>query len=75
MQTPKGLAKALVSRALAHPELNLRVRRYAQIFGTFSTSRDVRFPMENTYKNIAFAPYWFWGGFREVHLHRCSTTR
>jgi hypothetical protein len=68
MQTPKGLAKALVSRALAHPELNLRVRRYAQIPGTFSTSRDVLFPMENTYRNIAFAPYWFWGGFREVAL-------
>jgi hypothetical protein len=68
MQTPKGLAKALVSRALAHPELRLRVRRYAQIPGTFSTSRDVLFPMENTYRNIAFAPYWFWGGFREVAL-------
>jgi hypothetical protein len=68
MQTPKGLAKALVSRALAHPELNLRVRRYPQIPGTFSASRDVLFPMENTYRNVAFAPYWFWGGFREVAL-------
>ena len=68
MQTPKGLAKALVGRALAHPELNLRVRRYVQIPGTFSTSRDVLFPMENTYRNIAFAPYWYWGGFREVAL-------
>jgi hypothetical protein len=68
MQTPKGLAKALVSRALAHPELLLRARRYPQLPGTFSKSRDVLFPMENTYRNIAFAPYWFWGGFREVAL-------
>ena len=68
MQTPKGLAKALVNRALAHPELNLHVRRYPQLPGTFSASRDVLFPMENTYRNIAFAPYWFWGGFREVAL-------
>ena len=68
MQTPKGLAKALVRRALAYPELNLRVRRYPQIPGTFSASRDVLFPMENTYRNLAFAPYWFWGGFREVAL-------
>ena len=68
MQTPKGLAKALVTRALGHRELNLRVRRYAQIPGTFGTSRNLLFPMENTYRNIAFAPYWFWGGFREVAL-------
>ena len=68
MQTPKGLAKALVSRALEHQELNLRVRRYPQVPGTFSRSRDVLFPMENTYRNIAFAPYWFWGGFREFAL-------
>jgi hypothetical protein len=68
MQTPKGLAKALVMRALAHPELSLRVRGYPQIPGTFSSSRDVLFPMENTYRNIAFAPYWFWGGFRAVAL-------
>jgi hypothetical protein len=68
MQTPKGLAKALVSRALAHPELNLRVRRYPQMPGTFGASRGVLFPMENAYRNIAFAPYWFWGGFREVAL-------
>jgi hypothetical protein len=68
MQTPKGLAKALVSRTLADGELNLHVRRYPQIPGTFSSSRDVLFPMENAYKNIAFAPYWFWGGFRAVAL-------
>jgi hypothetical protein len=24
--------------------------------------------MENTYRNIAFAPYWYFGGFREVAL-------
>jgi hypothetical protein len=66
MQTPKGLAKALVHRALAHPELPLRVRRYPQIPGTFGRSRGVLFPMENTYRNIAFAPYWYFGGFREV---------
>ena len=68
MQTPKGLAKALVRRAFTHPELRLRVRRYPQIPGSFSASRDVLFPMENTYRNIAFAPYWYWGGFREVAL-------
>jgi hypothetical protein len=68
METPKGLAKALVDRALKHPELHLRVLRYAQIPGTFSRSRDVLFPMENTYKSLAFAPYWFFGGFREVAL-------
>ena len=68
MQTPKGLAKALVRRALAHPELALRVRRYPQIPGTFSRSREVLFPMENTYRNIAFAPYWYFSGFGEVAL-------
>ena len=26
------------------------------------------FPMENTYRNITFAPYWYFGGFREVAL-------
>jgi hypothetical protein len=35
METPKGLAKALVDQALENPELNLRIRRYAQIPGTF----------------------------------------
>ncbi len=68
MHTPKGLAKALVALGLEHPELHLRVRRYAQIPGTFSRSRDVLFPMENTYKSIGFAPWWFFGGFREVAL-------
>ena len=68
MQTPKGLAKALVRRALTHPELSLRVRRYPQIPGTFSRSRSVLLPMENSYRNIAFAPYWYFGGFREVAL-------
>ena len=29
METPKGLIKALVDRALQHPELQLRARRYA----------------------------------------------
>jgi len=68
MQTPKGLAKALVRRALAHPELSLRVRRYTQIPGTFSRSRGVLFPMENSYRNIAFAPFWYFSGFREAAL-------
>jgi len=66
METPKGLAKALVEQALENPELNLRVRRYAQIPGTFGRSRDVLFPMENTYRSLGFAPWWFFGGFREV---------
>ena len=66
METPKGLAKALVARALEHPELQLRVRRYAQIPGTFGRSREVLFPMENTYRSLGFAPWWFFGGFREV---------
>lgn len=68
MQTPKGLAKALVARGVDHPELQLRVRRYPQIPGTFSRSRDVLFPMENTYRSLGFAPWWFFGGFREVAL-------
>jgi hypothetical protein len=68
METPKGLAKALVNQALENPELNLRVRRYAQIPGTFGRSRDVLFPMENTYRSLGFAPWWFFGGFREVAL-------
>jgi len=68
METPKGLAKALVDQALRNPELNLRVRRYAQIPGTFGRSRDVLFPMENTYRSLGFAPWWFFGGFREVAL-------
>jgi hypothetical protein len=66
METPKGLAKALVALALEQPDVRLRVRRYAQIAGTFARSRDVLFPMENTYRNISFAPWWFFGGFREV---------
>ena len=33
MQTPKGLAKALVARALKNPEFHLRVRRYPQLPG------------------------------------------
>jgi hypothetical protein len=68
METPKGLAKALVDQALKNPELHLRVRRYAQIPGTFGRSREVLFPMENTYRSLGFAPWWFFGGFREVAL-------
>ena len=68
METPKGLAKALVDQALENPDLSLRIRRYAQIPGTFGRSRDVLFPMENTYRSLGFAPWWFFGGFREVAL-------
>jgi hypothetical protein len=68
METPKGLAKALVDESLKNPELNLRIRRYAQIPGTFDRSQDVLFPMENTYRSLGFAPWWFFGGFREVAL-------
>ena len=68
METPKGLIKALVDTALEHPELQLRARRYAQVPGTFGRSRDVLFPMENTYRSLGFAPWWFFGGFREVAL-------
>jgi len=68
METPKGLAKALVERAIEQPQLQLRVRRYPQIPGTFSRSREVLFPMENTYRNLSFAPWWFFGGYREVAL-------
>lgn len=68
MQTPKGLAKAIVDRADTHPDLQLRVRRYSQLPGTYPRSRSVLFPMENAYKSIAFAPWWFFGGFREVAL-------
>jgi hypothetical protein len=66
METPKGLAKALVARARTRPDLRLSVRRHAQIPGTFGRSRSVLFPMENTYRNLGFAPWWFFGGFREV---------
>ncbi|HTI44183.1 MAG TPA: hypothetical protein VL693_20290 [Vicinamibacterales bacterium] len=68
MQTPKGLAKALVARALKYPELHLQVRRYPQLPGTFGRSTDVLFPMENTYKSVALMPWWLFGGFREVAL-------
>ena len=68
METPKGLAKALVDRARANPELRLHVRRYAQTPGTFGRSREVLFPLQNTYRNLGFAPWWFFGGFREVAL-------
>lgn len=68
METPKGLAKRLVERALERPELQLRVRRYAQMPGTFGRSRDVLFPMENSYRNLSLAPWWFFGGYREVAL-------
>jgi hypothetical protein len=68
METPKGLAKALVARALEDPALHLRVRRYPQIPGTFRRSRDVLFPMENSYKSIAFAPWWWFSGFRYAAL-------
>jgi hypothetical protein len=68
MESPKGLAKALVAHARAHADLHLRVRRYAQTPGTFARSRSALFPMENTYRSTAFAPYWVFGGFREVAL-------
>ncbi|HEU4939392.1 MAG TPA: hypothetical protein VFT39_23245, partial [Vicinamibacterales bacterium] len=57
METPKGLAKALVASALEDPAIRLRVRRYPQTPGTFSRSRDVLFRMENSYKSIGFAPW------------------
>jgi hypothetical protein len=68
MQTPKGLAKTLVDRARARPALRLQVERYPQVPGTISRSAEVLFPMENTYRNLSFAPYWYFGGFREVAL-------
>jgi hypothetical protein len=68
MEAPKGLAKALVAHARADPNLHLRVRRYTQTPGTFARSRSALFPMENTYRSTAFAPYWIFGGFREVAL-------
>ncbi len=67
-ETPKGLVKSLVDHAIAHPELQLRVRRYPQIPGTAPRSHAVLFPLENTYRSVAFAPYWFFGGFREFAL-------
>jgi len=68
MQTPKGLAKALVAQALNHPELRLQVHRYPQLPGTYRRSTSLLFPMENTYKSVAFMPWWFFGGFRIVAL-------
>ena len=40
METPKGLAKALVDQALENPELNLRIRTICADPGTFGRSRD-----------------------------------
>jgi hypothetical protein len=68
METPKGLAKSLVNLAVKQPELQLQVRRYPQLPGTFPRSRNMLFPMENTYKSISFAPWWFFEGFRIVAL-------
>lgn len=68
MHTPKGLAKTLVDRAQARPDLRLRVTRYPQVPGTVSRSAEVLFPMENTYRNVSFAPYWYFGVFRELAL-------
>lgn len=68
METPKGLAKKLVSHGLQRPDLQLRARRYPQIPGRFGRSRDVLFPLENMYKSIGFAPWWFFEGYRVVAL-------
>jgi hypothetical protein len=68
METPKGMAKALVDRALNRPDFHLSVSRYAQLPGSFSRSREVLFPLENMYRSLGYAPYWFFGGFREVAL-------
>jgi hypothetical protein len=68
METPKGLARALVQLAQKHPELGLRVERYLQTPGVAPRSREVLFPMENVYRNLSYAPYWFFGGFREFAL-------
>jgi hypothetical protein len=64
MEVPKGLVKALVHHVLEHPELEFRVQRYPQLPGTFPPSRGVLFPLENTYKSIALAPWWYYDGFR-----------
>jgi hypothetical protein len=66
METPKGLAKALVEFARTHPEFPMRAERYAQTPGIGARSYEVLFPMENVYRNPSFAPYWFFGGFREL---------
>ena len=68
MEVPKGLAKSLVARALKHPELQLQVERYTQLPGTFPRSHDALFPLENTYKNISFLPYWYFVGYSEVAI-------
>jgi hypothetical protein len=68
METPKGLAKALVERALAHPDFRLHIQRYSQLPGSFPQSRDVLFPLENMYKSLGYAPYWYFEGWREVAL-------
>jgi len=68
MEVPKGLAKTLVARAREHPELELHVEHFAQLPGTFGRSREVLFPLENTYRNPSFAPYWYFWGFSEFAL-------
>ena len=68
MEVPKGIAKSLVHRSLKHPELQLHVDRYTQVPGTFPRSHNALFPLENTYKNISFLPYWYFVGYSEVAL-------
>jgi hypothetical protein len=75
MQTPKGLAKALVERAMAHPELDLRVRRYPKLpersagvamsCSPWRTCTETS-PLRRTGSGVAFA---------QSHLGRCSITR
>jgi len=66
MEAPKGLVKALVARALEHPEFGLRARRYPQLPGPFPPSSSALFPLENMYKSIALLPWWYYEGFRVV---------
>lgn len=68
METPKGLAKALVDRALRNPALELSAIAFPQLPGTARRSGGVLFPMENMYRNLTFLPYWYFGGFRAVAI-------
>lgn len=68
METPKGLAKAIVDLAARNPGVRLRVEHYPQTPGASPRSAKALFPLENVYRNPSFAPYWYFEGFREFAL-------
>src|SRR5262249_18020920 len=68
METPKGLAKAMVDLAARNPDVHLRVEHYPQTPGASPRRAKAVFPLENVHRNPSFAPYWDFEGFREFAL-------